>query len=58
MPLEHRPDDDVIDEDERLDSWHNSFIRSQARIAGRKGNPKFSFDSGGPEDFQVPQFGV
>lgn len=57
MPLEFRPDDDVIHDDVRLDVWHNTFMRDQAKKAGRRGDPKYSI-LGEAEEFQVPQFGV
>lgn len=57
MPLEHRPDDDVIQDDIRLDSWHKTFQRDQAKKAGRSGDANYSL-TGESEDFQLPEFGV
>lgn len=57
MQLEYRPDDDVINDDIRLDVWHNNFIRDMARKAGRKGDPKYRL-LGEAEEFQIPEFGV
>lgn len=57
MPLEYRPDNDVIADDTRLDSWYDTFVRDQAKKAGHKGDPRYSF-LGEEEAFQVPQFGA
>lgn len=57
MPLEFRPDDDVINDDERLDSWHKTFQRDQFKKAGRQGDPKYAI-LGEAEEFAVPEFGV
>lgn len=57
LSLEFRPDNDVIDDDKRLDSWYETFVRDQAKKAGRQGDPRYSL-LGEAEKFQVPDFGT
>lgn len=56
MPLEHRPDNDVIADDKALDTWHKTFTQDQARKAGRRGDPKLGI-FGEAEDVKLPEFG-
>lgn len=55
MSLEHRPDNDVIDDDQRLDSWYETFVRKMSKAAGRQGDPNFSL-FGDAEGARIPEF--
>jgi hypothetical protein len=35
LPPEHRPPDDVIDDDDQLDRWYKTFVDDMARKAAR-----------------------
>ena len=57
LPMSERPDDDdVLEDDERCDSWWNDYVRRMAQESARAAQgtrtagPQVSFD-------QVPQFG-
>lgn len=56
MSLEYRPDDEVINDDARLDAWYDAFVRDMARKAGRK-DPRFALVGEGGQGIQIPEFG-
>jgi hypothetical protein len=56
MTLEYRPDDEIIQDDERLDGWYKAFVRDIATKAGRTGNSRFAL-TGEEEQQQIPEFG-
>ena len=44
MSATDRPDDALLEDDERLDKWFDQYVRDTARKAGRNhGDPRLSF---------------
>jgi hypothetical protein len=55
LPMSERPDDDVLEDDERCDAWWNDYLRRMAQDSARtaQGQPR----GGGLPFEHVPQFG-